>query len=111
MQGVSIKNELMGREIDKSTLIGVLVGAAIAIVLAVVTMVKHFMGANYGLAFLAAIAGVFMLVYARDMWRAYNNIWTEYTIQVDDSVNFNQFMEKYEIVDKEDGGLYRVREK
>jgi hypothetical protein len=44
------------------------------------------------------------------MWKAYENTWPEYIVEVDDSANINQFLDKYEVVEKEEGNVYRVRD-
>lgn len=110
MQGVTIKSEITEREVDRSTLIIVMGGIAIAIIVALITFAKCLIVSQFGFSVLAIFAVVAMLSYAKTMWQAYENTWPEYIVEVDDSVNLNQFMEKYEVVEKEDDNLYRVRD-
>ena len=34
----------------------------------------------------------------RKLWEDYNNSWVEYILEVDDSANFNEFVNKYSIL-------------
>ena len=110
MNGVTIKQEITEREVDRSTLLIVTGGIAIAIVVAFITFVKCLITSQFGYSFLVILAVIAMLGYARTMWKAYENTWLEYIVEVDDSVNINQFLDKYDVVEKEDGNVYRVRE-
>lgn len=110
MQGVTVKQEIIEREIDKTTFVAVFIGVAISIILAIFTIAKCVRTDNIGLVIPVIIAAVAMIGYARTMWKAYNNTWPEYVVEVSDSVHINQFLEKYDVVEKEDGNVYRVRE-
>lgn len=46
-----------------------------------------------------------ILTYCRD----YLTTWYEYSVTVNDSVGFNEFFDKYEIV-SQDGDIYRIKE-
>lgn len=109
MNGVTIKQEITEREVEKSTLMIVLSGVAIAAIIGLITFVKCLIESQFEYSVLAIVAVVAILSYARTMWKAYENTWPEYMVEVDNSVNLNQFMEKYEVVEKEDGNVYRVR--
>ena len=82
MQGVTIKDEIVEREIYKSTLISVLIGVVLTIGLAVAIIVKHALSGNIELVMLAIVAAIAMIGYARDVWRAYNNTWSEYEVAI-----------------------------
>ena len=43
-------------------------------------------------------------------WNDYMTIYTDYVVTIDESVNFIEFSERYEII-SQDGALYTVRER
>ena len=56
---------------------------------------------------------ILVALYIHQIWgliSSHNTTHTEYTITIDDSVSFNDFFNKYEIL-KVDGDIYRVIEK
>ena len=55
MNGVTIKQEITEREVDKTTLVVVLTGVALTIALAVATTIKHAMAGNIGLVFTSSM--------------------------------------------------------
>jgi hypothetical protein len=74
---------LVGADTNHSTLIG--------IILAIV--------------FLAAFLGIEFVI-----WNDYMTIYTDHIVTIDDTVNFNEFSERYEVI-SQDGALYTIRER
>ena len=111
MQGVTIKEETIGRQVEKSTLISVLIGVAVVIAIAVVVFVKYLLLDKFAFSMIAFVAAFVMVLYAVTMWKDYKNTWPEYIVSVENSVYLNEFMEKYEIVEEYENGTYKVVER
>lgn len=110
MDGVVVKKEIVEREIDKMMLIGALIIFAVPMPCEVYMAIECAIAGDMWSAMCAIVAVIFTVGYIRTMWQAYNNTWSEYIVEVENSVCLNEFSEKYEILDDEGDGVYRVRE-
>ena len=54
---------------------------------------------------LAAFVGIEFAI-----WNDYMTIYTDHIVTIDDTVNFNEFSERYEVI-SQDGALYTIRER
>lgn len=111
MQGVVVKEKTVGRAVDKSALIAVLIGVAVVVVVASAVFIKYVLLDKFAFSMIAFVAAFSMVMYAITMWKDYKNTWPEYIVSVEDSVCLNEFMEKYEIVDEYEDGAYKVVER
>lgn len=57
--------------------------------------------------------GLFVVEYAHELKESYDNqeVHMNYIVSIDETVNFDEFIEHYEIIDSRDNGLYLVKER
>ena len=114
MKGITIIEEHLCRVVELTTLIGI----GVFVTLLCGSIIAFYMWASkYGDSHTkkpARICSVFIIILYIITWAVqidnYNKTHMEYTVIVDDTVSFNDFHEKYEIVSV-NGNEYRVLEK
>ena len=112
MNGITIIEEHLCRQTSLATVITVCITIALAIAAIIFIFMqqhKYSKQCYHELIFMACILVVFITGFCV-LLKEYRDTHIEYTITVDDTVSFNDFMEKYEIISV-DGIEYRVREK
>ena len=112
MNGITIIEEHLCRQTSLATVIAV--GIVIALAIAATIFIfrqqhKYVKPCYHELIFVVCILVVFITGFCV-LLKEYRDTHIEYTVTVDDSVSFNDFHEKYEIVSV-DGNEYRVKEK
>ena len=112
MGGITILEEHLCRHTSLATVIAV--GMTMALAIAAIIFIfkqqhKYSKQCYHELMFMACILVIFITGFCV-LLKEYRDTHIEYTITVDDTVSFNDFMEKYEIISI-DGIEYRVKEK
>lgn len=116
MNGITIIEEHLCRVVEFPTLIGI--GIIITLLFIGALLMYRFI-CKYNVTDkkdknIAIVCSVLLVIMYVVFWvvqiNHYNNTHTEYTVTVDDSVSFNDFHAKYEIVSV-NGDEYRVMEK
>ena len=114
MDGVTILNEMSFRGEELWRVVCFVILGIAAISSMVIDNVKywHYSGLAtrivgiIGTLFVAALLSVFTIAACM----SYNTFHTEYKVNIDDSVGFNEFNSRYEII-SQDGDIYTVIEK
>lgn len=113
MKGVTIIEEHLCRVVGLPELIGgglFVTALFIGVLLLYRFIYKHGDKSIKPVTWLCSTAIVIIyLVFWAVMIPKYNSTHYEYTVEVDDSVSFNEFFDKYEIVST-DGNRYRVKD-
>ena len=108
MEGVKILSEEMIRDLTNGEL--AIVAAWTVISLIVISILIRKMKPTKQALIAGGLFAVLMLcVLGIICYNAYNDIHTEYTVQVDDSASFNEFMETYKIIKEKDNNVYVVK--
>lgn len=113
MKGVTIIEEYLCRAVELPGLIGgglFVTALCIGVLLLYRFIYKHGDISDKPVTWLCSTAIVIMyLVFWAAVIPQYNSTHYEYIVEVDDSVSFNEFFDKYEIVST-DGNRYRVKD-
>jgi hypothetical protein len=109
MRGVTVKQEITQREIDRQSLIVILSTVAIASCVDLFCLVQHMIKGEYVWGFVAIFDLLLIAFVALVAWKLYRDTWSEYVVEVDKSVNIYEFMNKYTIVEREGTNKYLVR--
>lgn len=114
MDGVTILSEMSVRGVEMWQIIGVtLVG-----IIGIVALVRNLVGGwqysvwrdNLVLAIIHAGLILFVVNLVAIVYADYDNVYTSYNVCIDDSVSFNEFNSRYEII-SQDGDVYTVIER
>ena len=81
-----------------------------ALLLGFITYVATDLGNGIGVVIGMMLVGLFFSWMAGDNERLPAEYETHYTVTISDSVNYNEFVEKYEVVDQH-GKLFTIRER
>ena len=115
MNGVIILSECVVRELPLAPMIVCLFMLALLVALVVFMDVLIFSDiGTWGFKLVAALFTVVVVLFVScslpEILSDYQNCYTEYKVVIDDSVNFNDFTDRYEILES-GGGVYTVRER
>ena len=109
MDGVKILSEEMIRDLSNFELAILIVLTVIALILITsitLTAIKPSKQAKIAVILFAILLTSILGAICQN---AYNDIHIEYTVQVDDSASFNEFMETYKIIKEKEDNVYVVR--
>ena len=116
MNGITIIEEHLCRALELPALIffGIFVTLLIGGVLSLYMTMYKTTAVSKSSKIILIVCSIILIIMYAVFWvvqvNRYNNTHTEYTITIDDSVSFNDFNEKYEVISI-NGNEYRVVEK
>jgi hypothetical protein len=115
MTGINIIEEHIYRELDTGSVIITVGLVLLTIMVAVIVNLDVFRGKSTIVKIITLIVSLVLTIffiggYVNILIESYNKTYVEYTVTIDDTVGFNEFNNKYEIITV-NGNEYRVREK